>query len=402
MAREINLGPTSKFEAIKAIRLRNFLLFLCIAVAGGAIAVVFVLGTILGGQTLALNGKDDMLKLYSNKINSYTELTDFLTIKDQLGKLGTLANNKVLLSRAFTLLPVFIPTNGDEVNFSKVTVSMEDSNAVILSVEAQANAMTEPFIDYNVLDSFKKAMDYYRYDYGVYINELGDEIPAYCIIENDLDGSLLNEDGKLYAYWTAKMDGCDPRHPVDLLAEEDTSIEEDADIELDDEDETDDEEKEMQYEYTVFDGQDVVKIWRTPQFSDWYERELMTLDGAISGIPHFESSCITYSGEVDSNSEEVYFSSENEECKLIVDGIDGFTITESSNGRNQEEDLILSFKGAINVDKEYFKMQNAHMMAVAPSRRYNVTDSYTQVQSLFVAPANACEIDDLECRNGGK
>ena len=395
MAREINLVPTSKFETIKAIRLRNFLLFLCIAVAGGAIAVVFVLGTILGGQGLALSGKDKMLTLYSSKINSYTELTDFLTIKDQLGKLSTLADNKTLLSRTFGLLPVFIPTNGDEVNFSKVSVEF-DKDVVNVFVEAQANAMTEPYIDYNVLDAFKKAMDYYRYDYGTYVNELGDKIPAYCIIENDMDGSLLNENGKLYAYWTAKVDGCDPRHPVDLLAEEEEETEEDLDEELDDE------EKEMAYEYTLFGDQEVVKIWRTPQFEEWYEKELMTLGGSIDGIPHFESSCISYQGQIDETSEKPFFTSENEDCKLIANGIDGFVITESSNGRNQDEDLILGFKGTISVEMDYYKMENTHMMAVAPNKRYNVTDSYTQVQSLFVPPANACEIDDEECRNGGK
>ena len=397
MAREINLVPTSKFETIKAIRLRNFLLFLCIAVAGGAIAVVFVLGTILGGQGLMLSGKDNMLKLYSEKINSYSELTDFLTIKDQLGKLSTLADNKTLLSRTFGLLPVFVPANGDKVSFSKVNAEFNvEDDAVSVSVEAQADALTEPYIDYNVLDAFKKAMDYYRYDYGTYVNELGDNIPAYCIIETDMDGSLLNENGKLYAYWTAKVDGCDPRHPVDLLADEDDVDEGESDEELDDE------EKEMAYEYTSYGDQEVVKIWRTPQFDEWYEKELMSLDGTIGGVPHFESACISYHGEFDEVSNAAYFTSGDNECMLIVNGAEGFTISESSNGRNQDDELILSFKGAINIEKDYFKMQNTHMMAIAPSKRYNVTDSYTQIQSLFVAPANACDIDDEECRKGGK
>lgn len=396
MAREINLVPTSKFETIKAIRLRNFLLFLCIAVAGGAIAVVFVLGTILGGQGLALSGKDNMLKLYSEKINSYSELTDFLTIKDQLGKLSTLADNKTLLSRTFGLLPVFIPANGDEVSFSKISLDFNsDTDAVAISIEAQADALNEPYIDYNVLDAFKKAMDFYRYDYGTFVNELGDKIPAYCIIENDMDGSLLNENGKLYAYWTAKVDGCDPRHPVDLLADEEADQEELGE-------EFDDEEKEMGYDYTLFGDQEVVKIWRTPQFDEWYEKELMSLDGTIDGVPHFESECISYHGEYDEVSDAVYFSSENNECKLIANGVEGFTITDSSNGRNKDDELILSFKGVINIEKDFYKMRNTHMMAIAPSKRYNVTDSYTQIQSIFVAPANPCDIDDEECRNGGK
>jgi hypothetical protein len=424
MAREINLVPSSKFETIKAIRIRNFLLFLSIVVAGGAIGVVFVLGTILGGQNLALAGKDNMLGLYSEKINSYTELTDFLTIKDQLGKLHTLADNKNLFSRTFNLLSIFIPTNGDEVSFSKVDIAV-NSDSIELAIDAQANSMNEPFIDYNVLDAFKKAMAYYRYDYGVYVNELGDTIPSYCIIESDDAGNMFNDDGKYYAYWTAKVDGCDPRHPIDLLEDEEEKSEKDLVSELnnlEDYDKDDlsnlsellsdyseeeiealmNDDGEMRYDYTSYDGQDVVKIWRTPQFKEWYDAEYMALDGSISGIPHFESSCISYSGSLDDMTEEVYFSSSNDECSLIVDGVDGFSIIRSSNGRNQDRELILSFEGAIRVVPEYFKMQNTHMMPLGPNGRFNVTDSYTQVQSLFVPPADACEIDDIECRNGGK
>ncbi len=401
MAREINLVPTSKFEAIKAIRLRNFLLFLSIAVAGGAIAVVFVLGTILGGQGLILEGKDNMLNLYSKKINSYTELTDFLTIKDQLGKLRTLADNKKIFSRTFNLLPIFIPTNGDDVNFSKVNIDLVNQDEenptdnVRIYVEAQANANKEPYIDYNVLDAFKKAMDYYRYDFGTYVNELGDTIPSYCIIEKDDNGAFLHEEGKFYAYWTAKADGCDPRHPVDLLSEEDEDEESVAT--------EDGEEAEMEYNYTSYNGLDVVRIWRTPQFDEWYNDEYMSLDGSISGIPHFESSCISYiDGALDERTNKVYFNAVNEDCRLIPDGAEGFRIEESSNGRGEDNELILSFKGQIFVTPEYYRLQNTHMMAVAPSGRFNVTDSYMQIQSLFVPPAEACDFDDLECRNGGK
>lgn len=399
MAREINLVPSSKFETIKAIRLRNFIFFLCIAVAGGAIAVVFVLGTIVGGQSIALSGKDNMLKAYSEKINSYTELTDFLTIKDQLGKIQNLSDNKKLLSRVFNLLPVFIPTNGDKVSFSRVELLMEDSS---LTVQAQADAMTEPYIDYNVLDAFKKAMDYYRYDYGTYVNELGDAIPSYCIIENDpVTGNFFSEDGKYYAYWTAKVDGCDPRHPVNLL--EDDEEESDAEDVIEDENvDEDEEEKEMAYSFELYSGVEVVKIWRTPLFDEWYANEYMSLDGSISGVPHFESSCYSYDGTFDEGTEMVYFTEINDSCLLIEDGVGGFVIETSGNARNQDEELVLTFDGTIKVSAEYFKMQNTHMMAIGVNRRYNVTDSFVQVQSMFVLPAVECDEDDIECKNGGK
>ena len=161
-------------------------------------------------------------------------------------------------------------------------------------------------------------------------------------------------------------------------------------------------EEEMQYDLTSYDGVEVVKIWRTPLFKDWYDEEYIDLGGTISGIPHFESACITYSGVIDEITNEPFFTSSNDSCELVVDGINGFRIDESGNARNQDEDLILSFKGAISIDPAYYNMQNTHMMAVAPNGRFNVTDSYMQVQSMFVPPAEACEINDLECRSESK
>lgn len=403
MAREINLVPSIKFETIKAIKIRNFILFLCIAVSIGCCVFVFILGTILGGQSLILDGKDKMLDLYSKKITSYDELTDFLTIKDQLGKLKVLADNRNVMSRTFNLLPVLVPTNGDAVNFSKATLSVEDS--ISLSVEGQANALTEPFIDYNVLDALKKSMDYMRYDYGRYVNELDQEIPAYCIIETDQDdGSYFRDGDNYYAYWTVKVDGCDPRHPVDLLEEdeEEENDESEDDEESDDKTSTDEYgESEMRYTFEAYNGQEVVKIWRTPQFEEWYADEKMDFSGKISGIPHFESECISYEGVEDSYGNP-YFRQINDECYLVKDGVEGFRIEQSSNGRNQDQDLVLSFRASILIDPEYFKMQNYHMVALGPSGRFNVTDSYMQVQSLFVAPVIECDTNDTACNGGGK
>ena len=36
-----------------------------------------------------------------------------------------------------------------------------------------------------------------------------------------------------------------------------------------------------------------VKIWRTPQFTEWYEENLMTVNGQISGVEHLIVCVIT-------------------------------------------------------------------------------------------------------------
>ena len=104
MAREINLVPDIKEEMIKALKLRNYIFFGCMVVAAASVAVTFIFGVILGGQQLARDGKKSAIDDLSSKLNSYSELGDTLTIKDQLGNLSTLADNKKVMTRTFNLL----------------------------------------------------------------------------------------------------------------------------------------------------------------------------------------------------------------------------------------------------------------------------------------------------------
>ena len=171
MAREINLVPDIKGEMIKTLKLRNFIFFLCIIVASASVGVTVIFGLIAGGQRLALDSKKNTLDNLSNKLNSYSDLNDFLTIKDQLGNLNTLNDNKNVLSRTFNILAALLPTGADTITISELNVDLA-SEAPTFTFDAQANAGKEPYIDYNVLDSFKKSMQYMRYDYGRYVDKM--------------------------------------------------------------------------------------------------------------------------------------------------------------------------------------------------------------------------------------
>jgi hypothetical protein len=61
MALEINLVPDIKNEMIKTLKLRNFILFLCIVVASASVAVTFIFGLIVGGQSIAINNKKNTI-----------------------------------------------------------------------------------------------------------------------------------------------------------------------------------------------------------------------------------------------------------------------------------------------------------------------------------------------------
>ena len=380
--REINLVPDIKAEMIKTLKLRNFIFFLCIVVAIGSIGATVLTGLIMGGQQIALTSKQATIDNLSNKLNSYSDLNDFLTIKDQLDDISTLTENKQVLSRTFNILSALLPTGADTITISEINVKLSD-NEPTFTFDAQANAGTEPYIDYNVLDSFKKSMQYLRYDYGNYVDEEGNTIPAYCMIESGSDGATFNDSSKgIYAFWTVNQEGCNPSETT------------------------------KGYSFEDYEGQQVVRIWRTPQFNEWYKdtevegKPYMGLDGTISGVPHFQSSCITYFGDDSQSSANPKWTESNESCLLVPNGSDGINITDSSNGRDADEQLVLRFSAVISISPEAYKFSNHHLLAFGPTGRHNVTDSYVQVQAMFGARATDCPEGDPDCNsntnlNGG-
>ena len=379
MAHEINLVPDIKGEMIKALKLRNFIFFLCIVVSAGAIAIAVVFGSIAGGQSLALDSKKKALATMSDTVNEYRDLSDFMTLQDQVSKLSVIANNKTVPSRLFNFISVLRPTNGDTIQISELNLDM---NKNTMMIEAQANAETAPMIDYNVLDAFKKSMNFLTYDYGEYVDESGSTIPAYCMIESNKDGTFFSENGALYAYWMVDVAGCTKKTE-----------------EEDDEDTT--EENSSTYEYTAYDNQRAVKVWRTPRFEEWYDAEYMDENGAIDGVPHFESRCLGYYAETNDSGIRTWKTDESS-CELIPDGEEGIRITDSSNGRDSSGELVLRFNAIITFNKEFFNFNNHHVIAFGPSGKYNVTDSYLQVQKMFSERAADCANDDVSCKNGGQ
>ena len=413
--REINLVPDVKDEMIKALKLRNFIFFLCIVISIASVGVTILFGTIAGGQQLAIDSKKSMIDNLSAKLNSYGDLDDFLTIKNQLSNISDITNNKKVLSRTFNILSALRPTGADTITISEMSVDLSGENPTLV-FDAQANAGRPPYIDYNVLDSFKKSMKYMRYDYGEYVDKNGSSIPAYCMIETDSNGAFFTDYASkaIYAYWTINEEGCNPSASANESVEDAESTESQEDAEST-------ESQEDAYELEVYNDIPVVRIWRTPQFNDWYAETpaenapYISTDGNISNVPHFNSSCISYSAyktsEYASNNEETVVAtgdgltwvSRNDSCLLVPDGDEGgIVISESSNGRDATEELVLRFSASILLAPEVYNFNNTHMLALAPSGRYNVTDSYVQIQAMFGERAKDCAKDDAACEvNGG-
>ncbi len=378
MAREINLVPEVKDEMIKALKIRNYIMFISIVVAAASVGVTVIFGLIMGGQQLARDGKNNEIENLSQKLFSYSELNQTLTVKSQVENISTLTADKRAFTRTFSLLSAILPTGADTIKLSELNIDFTQELPTV-NIDAQANAGKEPYIDYNVLDSFKKSMQYMHYDYGNYVDKDGNTIPSYCMIEKGSDGAMLHE-GELdyYAYWTYDEEGC---KPSDSFKETDYSN-----------------------SLSEFEGKKVIKVWRTPNYTEWYksgDKTNITLDGVIQGVPHFDSQCITYKGNDSNDRDNPKWDSENT-CNLIATnaGVEnGIRINESSNGRDANEELVLRFNADIYVNPEFYRFNNHHMMAIPPKGRVNVTDSFVQIQNMFSQRADDCDKDDTSCQS---
>ena len=441
---EINLVPDVKSEMIKAQKSRNLVFFICIVIAIASGSVVSILGSIKGAQDITMAGQDAHLKNLSTKITGYEELAEFLTLQNQINGIAKIEDNQKELSRAVMFLNSLIPSGPDTVEVSELAIDLTETT---LSFDAQANAGKDPDIDYRVLESFIKRTNMMTFDYGRYVDSQGNEIPSRCIVEYDGNGNMYEENGSIYAIWTRGEKGCDPTRD-DYATNEDGSVTvSTVDVDLEStqmnngqsqtgnlQNNTNNSNTSNTNTTSTEETQKVIeivpseKIYRTPQFTAWYKGEEwktsqdgiddetiepdeegtkinitnykytpeMTTDGQISGIPHFDSKCIVYEGEDTSegDTKSAKWSASNE-CQLVPEGI---VVSESSNGRDADDQLVLRFTASVQIAPEAFAFRNKHVMAIGPNGQ-NVTDSYVQLEKIFAAPAEACAIGDTECQS---
>lgn len=432
---EINLVPEVKRRMIKAMKFRNLMLFVAIIVVALSGGTVVVMASIWEGQNIAMSTQDTKLKKMSDKLKSYDSLSELLTIQKQLEELEEISSNKKVLSRVFSILGTILPSGPDVISISELMVDLSTNE---IRFDAQADAKVSPYIDYRVLESFKKGVALMKYDYGRYVDADDNEIPTRCIVETNADGNILMDeetknnvtDKYIYVYWMKGKPGCDPERN-DLgedegeVVEETTPTTSDVVQNLLDEfavtgetkqEVTEQTAEELQqtivdsynkkmdglddYGKSLMDQQlasgismgtaDVVKIFRSPRFSEWYADGYMDESGTISGIPHFNSECISYSGADVGNS--MRWTSTNN-CMLSTDDV---VIRDSSNGRDSFGNLVLRFNATITLNEEVFKFANKHVMAISPTSQ-NVTDSYTQIQAMFSERAQDCSDSDVVC-----
>ncbi|HSW78378.1 MAG TPA: hypothetical protein VLG36_06320 [Candidatus Chromulinivoraceae bacterium] len=147
---EINLVPDVKQELIKAQRVRASVISLSILIGIVAVGVVVVLAVwVFGVQTARSVLTDGTIKSESDKLSQVQDVSNTLTIQNQLSKLTDMHNKKSIDSRIFDILTTINPPAPNNVAITNLSL---DSSAKTIKVEAQA------INGYPALDVFKKTI----------------------------------------------------------------------------------------------------------------------------------------------------------------------------------------------------------------------------------------------------
>lgn len=133
---EINLIPDVKQELIKARRVRTYVISVAIVIGIASIAVVVLLALYLFGvQTVRSTLADGTIKSKNAELQQVEDLSNTLTVQNQLTKLSAMHENKNIDSRFFAVLAAVNPASPNEVSISSAIVDSESKN---IKLEGQA------------------------------------------------------------------------------------------------------------------------------------------------------------------------------------------------------------------------------------------------------------------------
>ncbi|HEU5121809.1 MAG TPA: hypothetical protein VFT59_03105 [Candidatus Saccharimonadales bacterium] len=154
---EINLVPDVKQELIKAQRVRISVISMAILIGLVATGVVVALAIwVFAVQTARDVITDNTIRDQSQQLSSVEDVSDTLTIQNQLSKLSEMHNSKHIDSRIFDILDAINPPAPNNVSITKLTL---DSDESLITVEAQAAN------GYPALEVFKKTIEATKFEY---------------------------------------------------------------------------------------------------------------------------------------------------------------------------------------------------------------------------------------------
>lgn len=147
---QINLVPDVKQELLKAQRVRATVISFSVVVGFIAAGVVVMLALyVFGAQTARGLISDNSIKSESAKLAKVPDLTNTLTIQNQLTQISATHDETHINSRLFSILTAINPPAPDDITISMVKL---DSSTDTLSIEGQA------VNGYHALEAFKKTI----------------------------------------------------------------------------------------------------------------------------------------------------------------------------------------------------------------------------------------------------
>ena len=376
---EISLVPDIKAVMLQKQKLRNLIVLICVGVAIGCGVMLLTLFSITGGQGIRLVAQDNEISCRSDGVSKsgkscntkdtgtgvlqFSNLSELLTIQDQMKNISILNKQKIKFSRIFGLLDVLLLVANSDTN-TNYTVKISELTASFdtMSIYFDATATSTTGIGHAALDAFQKNAARSYFDYGDYMRYDDSTssyvaIPSFCIDETI-------ESGIVYGVYHKGNPGCEAPMVSDTSST------------------TTDGTTSTSTSTTTVEKKDI-KIRRTYKNSDDREKykngdDTMAVDGAekVKGY-YFESSCLKYKSDDGSFDEASTIAA----CSVIpVDS--SMLIGDSSYGKGEDGSMVLTFSASVPLNANIFLSSNRNMRVIGPSRQ-NVTDSYIDVRDMF-------------------
>lgn len=148
---EINLVPDIKQELLRAERVRTSVISLAVVVSLIAVGLVVLLVLwVYGGQAVRGLLLDNEIKDKSSKLASVEDISNTLTIQNQLSLLSAMHSDKKVDSRIFDVLQTVNPPAPNTINVTNLKI---DAATTTITVQGQATN------GYAALEVFKKTLD---------------------------------------------------------------------------------------------------------------------------------------------------------------------------------------------------------------------------------------------------
>lgn len=182
---QINLLPDVKQEYLRARKVRNFAISVAILAGLASVAIVVLLLMALGVQKGREALADNAIKTEYESLSQIEDLSELVTLQNQLSLIGDQHDNKTMDSRLFSLLQAINPPAPNNIQFTTVSLDPEDT---ILTIEGVATQ------GYNAVETLTKTIRNTKFEF-IRDQEVGSEDVATKVSIGET-GFGENADGK--------------------------------------------------------------------------------------------------------------------------------------------------------------------------------------------------------------